>query len=93
MPVSRQAGEDLQGMLVPRQADPHASPDAANDPALMALHCVWVERYGAISPCRQRVPVSLRCHRQVYQVAGNNPSGQNQQAIRSEIYQVHHMQI
>jgi hypothetical protein len=32
-------------------------------------------------------------HRQVHKVAGSNPSGQNQQAINSEVHQVHHMQI
>jgi hypothetical protein len=40
------AGEDMQDMPVPRQADPHASADAANDPALMALHCVGVDIMG-----------------------------------------------
>jgi hypothetical protein len=37
--------------------------------------------------------VPLCHHRQVHQVAESNPSGQNQQAIRCEIHQVHHMQI
>jgi hypothetical protein len=80
-------------MLVPRQADPHADTDTANDPALMTLRCVGAGHRGAISPRRRRVPVPLCRHRQVHQVAESNPSGQDQQAIHSEIHQVHHMQI
>jgi hypothetical protein len=78
-------------MLVPRQVDPHDSVDAANDPALMALRYVGAGHRGAISPCHRRVPVPLRHHRQVHQVAGSNSRGQNQQAIHSEIQQVHYM--
>jgi hypothetical protein len=33
-------------MSVPRQADPRASADAANDPTLMALHCVGLDIMG-----------------------------------------------
>jgi hypothetical protein len=73
------------------QADPHADTDNANDPALMALHCVGAEHRWAISPCHWRVPVPLCRHRQVHQAARSNPSDQNQQTIRSEIHQVHHM--
>jgi hypothetical protein len=80
-------------MSVPRQLDPHAGTDAVNDPALMALHCVGPGHRGAFFPRRRRVPILLCCHRQVHQVAESNPSGQNQQAISSEVHQVHHMQI
>jgi hypothetical protein len=69
------AGEDLQGMPVLRQADPHASADAANDPALMALRCVGPGHHGAISPLHRRVFVPLCRHRQVHQVVESNPSG------------------
>jgi hypothetical protein len=80
-------------MSVPHQPDPHADTDAACDPALIALHCVGLGHHGAFPLRRRSVPIPLCCHRQVYQVAGNNPSGQNQQAISSEVHQVHHMQI
>jgi hypothetical protein len=92
-PGHRRAGEDLQGVSVPHQADPHTGTDAANDPTLMALRCVGAEHRGAFPPRRRRVPIALCCHRQVYQVAGSNSSGQNQQAISSEVHQVHHMHI
>jgi hypothetical protein len=59
-------------MPVPRQADPHASTYAINDPALMALYCVGAGHHGAISPRHWRVPVPLCRHRQVHQVAGSN---------------------
>jgi hypothetical protein len=59
----------------------------------MALRCVGARYCGAISPRRRRVPVPLCRHRQVHQVTGSNISDQNQQAIRSIIHQVHHMQI
>jgi hypothetical protein len=59
----------------------------------MALRCVGVGHCGVISPRRQRIPMPVRCQRQIHQVAGSNPSGQNQQAISSEVDQVHHMQI
>jgi transposase InsO family protein len=36
-------------MLVPRQADPHASTDTTNDPALMALRCVGLDIMGPFS--------------------------------------------
>jgi hypothetical protein len=78
-------------MLVPGQGGPHVGANTANDPALMALHCVGAGHRGVISPRRQRVLVPLRRHQQIHQVAGSNLSGQNQQAIRSKIYQVHHM--
>jgi hypothetical protein len=78
---------------VPRQADPHADTNAANDPALMTLRCVGAGHRGAFPSRRRRVPITLCCHRQVHQVAESNTSGQNQQAINSEVHQVHHMQI
>jgi hypothetical protein len=60
-------------MSVPRQVDPHVITDAANDPTIMALRCVGAGHRGAFPPRRQRVPIPLCCHRQVYQVAGSNP--------------------
>jgi hypothetical protein len=81
----------LQDMSVPCQADSHANTGTTNDPALMALRCVGAKHHGAISPRRRRVPIPLCRHRQVHQVAGSNPNGQNQQAIRSEVHQIHHM--
>jgi hypothetical protein len=92
-PGCRRAGKDLQGVSVPRQADLHAGIDAANDPTLMALHCVGAGHHGAISPRRRRIPIPVCRHRQIHQVTGSNPSGQNQQAISSEVHQVHHMQV
>jgi transposase InsO family protein len=89
----RRAGKDLQGVSVPRQADPHAGTDAADDPALMALRCVGAGHRGAIFPRRRRIPIPVCRHRQIHQVAESNPSGQNQQAISSEVHQVYHMQI
>jgi hypothetical protein len=80
-------------VLVPRQADPHAGTDTANDLALMTLRCVGAGHRGAISPRRRRIPIPVCRHRQIHQVAESNPSGQNQQAISSEVHQVHHMQI
>jgi hypothetical protein len=80
-------------MLVPHQADPHTSTHVANDPALMALRCVGAGHREAISLRRRRVPVPLCRHSQVHKLAESNLSGQNQQAIRSEIHQVYHMQI
>jgi hypothetical protein len=80
-------------MSVPRQADPHAGTDAADDPTLVALRCVGAGHHGAISLRRQRIPIPVCHHRQIHQVAGSNPSSQNQQAISSEVHQVHHMQI
>jgi hypothetical protein len=65
-------------MLVPCQADPHTSANAANYPALMALRCVGAGHRGAISPRRRRVPVPLCHHRQIHHVAGSNSNGQNQ---------------
>jgi hypothetical protein len=80
-------------MSIPCQVDPHTGIDAANDPALLVVCCVGAGHRGVISPRHWRVPVPLRRHRQVHQVAGSNPSGQHQQAIRSKIHQVHHIQI
>jgi hypothetical protein len=80
-------------MPVPCQVDPHASANAVNDPALMTLYCVGAGHRGVISPHRRRVPVPLCHNHQVHQVAESNPSGHNQQAICSEIHQVHHMHI
>jgi hypothetical protein len=51
------------------QADPHNDADTANDPALMAIHCMGAEHLRAISPGHRSVPVSLRRHRQIHQVA------------------------
>jgi transposase InsO family protein len=45
-PGRRRASKDLQGVTVPRQADPHAGTDAANDLALMALRCVGLDIVG-----------------------------------------------
>jgi hypothetical protein len=92
-PGRRRAGKNLQGVSIPRQTDPHASTDAANDPALMTLRCVGAGHRWAISPRRQRIPIHVCRRRQIHQVAESNPSGQNQQAISSEVHQVHHMQI
>jgi hypothetical protein len=78
---------------VPHQADPHTGTDAANDPALMTLRYVGAGHRGVISPRRQRVLIPVCHHRQVQQVARSNHSGQKQQAISSEVHQVHHMQI
>jgi hypothetical protein len=36
-------------MPVSHQVDPHISTDAANDPSLMAIHCLGVRHPGAIS--------------------------------------------
>jgi hypothetical protein len=83
---------DLQGVSIPRQANPHAGTDITNDPTLMALRCVGAGHRGAISPCRWRMMIPV-CRHQVHQVAGSNPSGQNQQAICSEVHQVHHIHI
>jgi hypothetical protein len=76
--IRRRASEDLQGIPVPRQADPRTSVDVANDPALMAIHCVGAGHCGAISSRHQRVSVPLCRHRQVHQMAGSNLSDQNQ---------------
>jgi hypothetical protein len=45
--------------------DPHTGADAANDPAIMALHCMGARHHGAIPPRCRRIPVSLHRHRQV----------------------------
>jgi hypothetical protein len=60
-------------MPVSCQADPQTGADAANDLALMAIHCVGVGYPGAISLGRRRVPVSIRRHRQIHQIAGSDP--------------------
>jgi hypothetical protein len=59
----------------------------------MTLRCVGVGHREAISPHCWRVPIPLCRHQQVHQVVGSNSSGQNQQAISSEVHQVHHMKI
>jgi hypothetical protein len=60
------------------QADPHTGADAANDSALMAIRCLGVGHPGAISPGHRRVPVSLCHQRQIHQVVGSDPYGQDQ---------------
>jgi hypothetical protein len=70
-PGRRQAGKDMQGMSVPRQADPHAGTDAANDPALMALRCVGAGHHGAISRHRRRFGSSMS-------PSTSSPSGRKQ---------------
>jgi hypothetical protein len=75
------------------KADPHASVDAVNDPALMAIHCLGAGHPGAIPPGRRRVLVSLCRHRQIHQVAGSNPCGQDQQVIYNQVHQVHRLQV
>jgi hypothetical protein len=80
-------------MPVLHKTDPHTSVDATNDPALMTIHCLGAGHFGAIPPGRQRIPVSLCRHRQIHQVAGSNPYGQDQQAIYNQVHQVHRLQV
>jgi hypothetical protein len=58
----------------------------------MAIYRVGAGHSGVIPPGPQRVPVPLRHQRQIHQVAGSNPWGQDEQAICSEVYLVHHLQ-
>jgi hypothetical protein len=83
----------MRGMPVPRQADPHTCVDAANDPALMAIRRMGAEHPGSILQGRQRIPVFVRRHRQVHQVAGNNPCDQDQQAVHSQVHQIHRLRV
>jgi hypothetical protein len=80
-------------MQVPHQVDPHTGVDAANDPALMAVCHVGAGHPGSVPQGHRRISVSVRCHRQVHQVAGSNPYGQDQQAIHSQVRQDHHLQV
>jgi hypothetical protein len=90
-PGHRRAGKDLHGMPFLGQADPQTGIDAANDLVLMAIHCVGVGHLGAVSPGHRRVPISLCHYRQIYQVARNDPCGQNQQVICRQVHQVNHL--
>jgi hypothetical protein len=54
---------------------------------------IWGLDIVGLPPCHQRLLVSLCHHRQVQQVAGSDPYDQSQQAIRSKIYQIHHLPI
>jgi hypothetical protein len=54
----------------------------------MAIHCVGAGHLGIVPQGHRRVSVSLRRHRQIHQVAGSDPHGQNQQAIRSQVHQI-----
>jgi hypothetical protein len=80
-------------MLVPCQADPHTGVDAANDPALMVICHMGAGHPGSIPQGRWRIPVSIHHHQQVNQVARSNPCGQDQQATRIQVHQVHHQHV
>jgi hypothetical protein len=58
----------MQGMPVSLQTDPYISANAANDPAFMAIHGMGAGHPGTVPQGRQRVPVPIRCHRQVHKV-------------------------
>jgi hypothetical protein len=62
-------------------------------PSLWPFALRGLDIVGPIPPRCRRLSVSLCHHRQVHQVVENDPRGQNQQAICSEIYQIYHLPI
>jgi hypothetical protein len=81
----------MQGIPVLCQAYPHTGAYAANDPTLMSICRVEAGHPRSVHQGRRRIPMSVRCHRQVYQVTESNPCGQDQQVIHSQVYQLHHL--
>jgi ribonuclease HI len=71
--------------------DTHTSSDSTDDSTILAIRCMGGGYPRTISQGRWRVPIPLRLHRQVHQVARGHPCGQHHPGCRCRLPQVHRL--